>query len=62
MWFVFTDLQRTSPTTLWGVVEEAGVKGKRAFTGLTELWGIISSSRAVRDDRKTARIKFSIGK
>ncbi len=50
---------KNQPHNLVGVVEEAGVKGKKAFTSLTELWGIISSSRAVRDDRKTEGKKFS---
>jgi len=49
---------KNQPHNLVGVVEEAGVKGKKAFTGLTELWGIISSSRAVRDDRKTGGKKI----
>jgi len=43
---------KNQPHNLVGVVEEAGIKGKKAFTSLTELWGIISSSRGVRSDRK----------
>ncbi len=50
---------QNQPHNLVGVVEEAGVKGKKAFTSLTELWGIISSSKAVRDDRKTGGKKVS---
>ncbi len=46
---------KNQPHKLVGVVEEAGVKGKKAFTSLTELWGIISSSRAVRDARKSEK-------
>jgi hypothetical protein len=53
---------KNQPHNLVGVVEEAGFKGKKAFTSLTELWGIISSSQAVRDDRKTGRKKISNGK
>ncbi len=50
---------KNQPHNLVGVVEEAGVKGKKAFTSLTELWGIISSSRAVRGDRKSERRRIS---
>ena len=50
---------KNQPHNLVGVVEEAGVTGKKAFASLTELWGIISSSRAVRDDTKTERKKIS---
>jgi len=49
---------KNQPHNFVGVVEEAGVKGKKAFTSLTELWDIISSSRAVREDRKTKRKKI----
>jgi hypothetical protein len=49
---------KNQPHNLVGVVEEAGVKGKKAFTSLSELWSIINSSRAVRNDRKTERKKF----
>jgi len=31
------------PLSLVGVVEEVGVKGKKAFTNLDELWKILSS-------------------
>jgi hypothetical protein len=40
-----------------GVAEEAGVKGKKAFTSLTELWDIISSSEGVRNHSKAKRNK-----
>ncbi len=51
--------EKNQPHNLVGVVEEAGIKGKKAFTSLSELWGIISSSRAVRNDRKTERKEIS---
>ncbi len=44
--------EKNKPYNLVGVVEEAGAKGKRAFTSLAELWDIISSSRSVRNNRK----------
>lgn len=50
---------KNQPHKLVGVVEEAGVKGKKAFTSLTELWGMIASSRAVRGGRKAGRKKIS---
>ena len=35
---------KDKPRLLVGVVEEVGVKGKKAFTNLDELWGILSPS------------------
>jgi hypothetical protein len=35
--------ERKHPRSLVGVVEEVGVKGKRAFTNLDELWDILKS-------------------
>jgi hypothetical protein len=32
-----------------GVVEEVGTKGKKAFTNLSELWDILSSSKEMRN-------------
>ena len=34
---------RDNPRRLVGVVEEAGKKGKKAFTGYQELWEILNS-------------------
>jgi RNAse (barnase) inhibitor barstar len=34
-------------------VEEAGLKGKKAFTNLDELWDILSSSKGVKNQRKS---------
>jgi hypothetical protein len=34
------------PHTLVGVVEEVGVEGNKAFTGLEELWKILNSPKA----------------
>jgi hypothetical protein len=46
---------KNQPHNLVGVVEEAGIKGKKAFTNLTELWAIISSSRGVRSNKLKQR-------
>ncbi len=50
---------KNQPHNLVGVVEEAGGKEKKAFTSLTELWAIISSSRGVRSSSKAKRNKIS---
>jgi hypothetical protein len=50
---------KNQPHNLVGVVEEAGVKGKKAFTSLTELWALISSSRGVRSNSKGRRNTIS---
>jgi hypothetical protein len=35
-----------------GVVEEAGVTGKKAFTNLDELWDIFGSPKKIRSKNK----------
>ncbi len=50
--------EKNTPHKIVGVVEEAGIKGKKAFTSLAELWGIISSSRGVRSNSKAKRNKI----
>ena len=40
--------EKDNPRTLIGVVEEVGVKGKKAFTNYDELWDILLSSKSVR--------------
>jgi hypothetical protein len=47
--------EKNKPHNIVGVVEEAGVKGKKAFTSLAELWDIISSSRGVRGNKLNQR-------
>ena len=49
--------EKNMPHKIVGVVEEAGVKGKKAFTSLAELWAIISSSGGVRNHSKAKRNK-----
>ena len=41
-------LDKKNPCHLVGVVEEVGVKGKKAFTNYDELWDILLSSKSVR--------------
>jgi len=48
-------LDKKNPRHLVGVVEEVGVKGKKAFTNYDELWDIIISSRRMTRDRKKVR-------
>jgi len=44
--------EKNKPGGLVGVVEEAGIKGKKAFTNLSELWDILSSSKGVKNQKK----------
>jgi hypothetical protein len=44
--------EKNNPAGLVGVVEEAGIKGKKAFMNLSELWEILSSSKGVKNQRK----------
>jgi hypothetical protein len=44
--------KKDNPRNLVGVVEEIGVKGKKAFTNYDELWDIIISSRRMTRDQK----------
>ena len=43
---------KKNPHHLVGVVEEIGVKGKKAFTNYDELWEIVVSSKRTTSDRK----------
>jgi hypothetical protein len=36
---------RNNPRKLVGIVEEVGVKGKKAFTNLDELWEILNAPK-----------------
>lgn len=44
--------EKNKPSGLVGVVEEAGLKGKKVFTNLNELWDILSSSKGVKNQKK----------
>ena len=47
--------KRDKPRNLIGVVEEVGVKGKKAFTNYDELWDILISSKNVRQKQNQKR-------
>jgi hypothetical protein len=44
--------EKDHPRSLVGVVEEVGIKGKKAFTNYDELWDILVSSEGTRQKRK----------
>ena len=48
-------LDKKNPRHLVGVVEEVGVKGKKAFTNYDELWDILLSSKSVRKKQNQKR-------
>jgi len=47
--------KENNPRQLVGVVEEVGVRGKKAFTNYDELWEILISSRSISQKRKQKR-------
>ena len=46
---------KDNPRHLVGVVEEVGIKGKKAFTNYDELWEILISSKSIIQKRKQKR-------
>ena len=46
---------KKNPHHLVGVVEEIGVKGKKAFTNYDELWEIVISSKRISQKQKQKR-------
>ena len=40
--------EKDNPKSLVGVVEEVGVKGKKAFTNYDELWEILNSPKSFK--------------
>ena len=42
--------EKNNPRNLVGMVEEAGVEEKRAFTNLDELWNILSYRNFKKED------------
>ncbi len=44
---------RDNPRRLVGVVEEAGKKGKKAFTGYRELWEILNWPERLRSTKSS---------
>jgi hypothetical protein len=45
-------LKKGKPRGLLGVVEQVGVKGRKAFTDCDELWEILSASKSMRTHKK----------
>ena len=48
-------LKKGKPRGLLGVVEQVGVKGRKAFTDCDELWDILTHSKSVRTHKKSTR-------
>jgi predicted transcriptional regulator YdeE len=46
--------EKDNPRKLVGVVEEVGVKGKRAFTNIDDLWVILNQDA---DEEKKRKLK-----
>ena len=55
--------KKNRPRSLMGVVEEVGVKGRKAFSHYEELWDILNASKSVKScGEESARKKiFSKG-
>ena len=45
--------RKDKPQGLMGVIEQVGVKGRKAFTGCDELWEILRSSKGIRVHKKS---------
>jgi hypothetical protein len=50
---------KNNPRNLVGVVEEVGVKGKKAFTNYDELWEILISSKSITQKQKGNEVTIS---
>ncbi len=48
--------EKDNPSKLVGVVEEIGVKGKRAFTNIEDLWEILNHQK-VSEQKKPLKAK-----
>ncbi len=44
--------KKNRPRNLMGVVEEVGVKGRKAFSNYDELWDILNASKTVNSNRE----------
>jgi hypothetical protein len=44
--------KKNRPRSLMGVVEEVGVKGRKAFSHYDELWDILNASKDVKSCKK----------
>ena len=48
---------KKNPHHLVGVVEEIGIKGKKAFTNYDELWEILISSKSMTHKQKRKEVE-----
>jgi hypothetical protein len=53
----FYGFVKNRPRRLVGVVEEVGVKGRKAFTNYDELWDILISSRTITQKQRRKEVK-----
>ncbi len=51
-------LRKNKPRVILGVVEQVGVKGRKAFTDCDELWEILSSSKKIGLINKKRKFKL----
>ncbi len=49
--------KKDHPPHLVGVVEEVGVKGRKAFTNYDELWEILTSSKRIMQKQKRKEVE-----
>jgi hypothetical protein len=49
--------EKSNPRKLVGVVEEVGVKGKRAFTNVDDLWEILCAPKGDSRGKQKSQIK-----
>jgi len=56
-------IKKNTPRSLMGVVEEVGIKGRKAFSHYDELWDILNASKSVKSHREAGARKkiFSRG-
>jgi hypothetical protein len=45
--------KKNRPRSLMGVVEEVGIKGRKAFSNYDDLWDILNASKSVKCYRET---------
>jgi hypothetical protein len=48
---------KKNPRPMVGVVEEIGIKGKKAFANYDELWDILISSKSMTQKQKKKEVK-----
>jgi len=49
--------EKDHPRSLVGVVEEVGIKGKKAFTNYDELWEILLSTKRTTQKQRRTEVK-----